>query len=585
MLHFCRIAALVPFLIVLHLSTALWAAESPDGIVRDHPVHALLPGPSVEEATVSDTGWPKLVGDTYVGPVFHDLDSDGTLDVIVVAGNILYVFDHNGKIRDGWPQMSGRAPLPASVGDLDGDDSPDIAVSGGWPTAQIRVYTSWGTVLPGFPVALPQQNDGTCSNPVFVDLDGDGDLEVGAASELGISFFHADGSPVVGWPYTWSSDEGYLTPQWCAPAVGDLDGDGKPEVVVGNKAYPTHGVHVVRANGLSMPGWPKFTNPVWASPALADLDMDGDLEIILKTGDSGYYGHSLYVWHHTGESMIGWPRTICEDGDSSRGSPAVADINGNGLLNIITDTSDGFLHVFNIIGNYLPGWPKHVAEHIMSSPVVIDIDGDGVMEIFVSYWTSFTQYIGGWRLDGTAIQGFPQALVSGTVWKAHSQPHVADLEGDGDLELTVTSFNDYDGWVHMIPIPSGTFNPDKGDTYWPRYRRNDHATGLVPVKGASSIPVNQPPRSRTFLSIWPNPFNPRTMINFECQDTGPVQLAVYDLAGRRVALLVDGWLESGNHERVWNGCDITGRSVAAGQYLVRLKTRDGTDVQKVVLVK
>ncbi len=83
----------------------------------------------------------------------------------------------------------------------------------------------------------------------------------------------------------------------------------------------------------------------------------------------------------------------------------------------------------------------------------------------------------------------------------------------------------------------------------------------------------------------PNPFNPRTTISFECREPGHVELEVYDLAGRRVALLVDAWLGSGHHEEVWNGRDINGRSVATGQYLIRLKTGDGVDVQKVLLAK
>jgi hypothetical protein len=87
------------------------------------------------------------------------------------------------------------------------------------------------------------------------------------------------------------------------------------------------------------------------------------------------------------------------------------------------------------------------------------------------------------------------------------------------------------------------------------------------------------------LDIYPNPFNPRTTIKFECRESGPAQLEVFDLSGRRVVQLVDGWLAAGHQEETWNGRDISGRSVAAGQYLVKLKTRDGINVQKVILAK
>ena len=217
-----RIAILLPLALVGQLSASARAEDSSDGIVQGH-VRGEIEVESRRDGTpVVESGWPQLVEDTYVGPVFHDLDDDGTLDVIVPAGFSLHVFDHEGSVRSGWPQSSGLASLPAAVGDLDGNGSPDIAVTGAFHGAHLRVLTAGGTMLPGFPVGLPYQDDLTCSGPVFADIDGDQELDVGAASELGISFFHADGSPVEGWPYTWSSGAGLLTPQWCAPAVGDL---------------------------------------------------------------------------------------------------------------------------------------------------------------------------------------------------------------------------------------------------------------------------------------------------------------------------------------------------------------------------
>jgi hypothetical protein len=93
------------------------------------------------------------------------------------------------------------------------------------------------------------------------------------------------------------------------------------------------------------------------------------------------------------------------------------------------------------------------------------------------------------------------------------------------------------------------------------------------------------PSITRLVGIKPNPFNPRTTISFECEKSGHVQLEVFDLAGRRVAQIVDGWLEAGLHEETLNGRDTSGRSLAAGQYLVRLKTAAGIDVQKVILAK
>ena len=124
----------------------------------------------------------------------------------------------------------------------------------------------------------------------------------------------------------------------------------------------------------------------------------------------------------------------------------------------------------------------------------------------------------------------------------------------------------------------------------------DHRTDSIPLflnavaaVSASAIPtaVNDDLSGLQLapIRIFPNPFNPRTMIRFSCKEAGPGQLSVYNLAGQRVALLVDGWMAAGFHEEVWGGLDFQGRKVAAGQYLIRLKTRDGLDVQKVTLAK
>ncbi len=83
----------------------------------------------------------------------------------------------------------------------------------------------------------------------------------------------------------------------------------------------------------------------------------------------------------------------------------------------------------------------------------------------------------------------------------------------------------------------------------------------------------------------PNPFNPQTTIRFALPRSQRVDLAVYDLQGRRVAVLVAGLLPAGRHEAVWRGTDEQGHRVASGLYLYRLQTEDLGATRKMLLLK
>ncbi len=87
------------------------------------------------------------------------------------------------------------------------------------------------------------------------------------------------------------------------------------------------------------------------------------------------------------------------------------------------------------------------------------------------------------------------------------------------------------------------------------------------------------------LANRPNPFNPETEIHFEVAKAGPVHIAVYDVTGRRVAVLADGERGAGRHHVTWRGRDAGGRVVPSGAYYVRLETATGRDTRKVMLLK
>ena len=83
----------------------------------------------------------------------------------------------------------------------------------------------------------------------------------------------------------------------------------------------------------------------------------------------------------------------------------------------------------------------------------------------------------------------------------------------------------------------------------------------------------------------PNPFNPRITISFEVGRTGPVELNIYDLVGRRIKDLASQQFEAGQYFRQWDGRDNSGSMMPAGVYLVRIKSDTTTDSKKITLVK
>ena len=79
---------------------------------------------------------------------------------------------------------------------------------------------------------------------------------------------------------------------------------------------------------------------------------------------------------------------------------------------------------------------------------------------------------------------------------------------------------------------------------------------------------------------YPNPFNPETTIGFSLPEAGPVRLTVFDLLGRRVAVLADGWFEAGRHALPFDA-----RHLAGGAYLYRLRTPERTLTRTMILMK
>jgi hypothetical protein len=114
--------------------------------------------------------------------------------------------------------------------------------------------------------------------------------------------------------------------------------------------------------------------------------------------------------------------------------------------------------------------------------------------------------------------------------------------------------------------------------------RPDNSHEPVGVDGAD-VPVSR----LALLGNVPNPFNPTTTIRFVVPGAAGtathVALDVFDLAGRRVATLVDGILPSGYRTAEWNGTSDGGAAVSSGVYFARVRASGDTETKKITLIR
>lgn len=141
------------------------------------------------------------------------------------------------------------------------------------------------------------------------------------------------------------------------------------------------------------------------------------------------------------------------------------------------------------------------------------------------------------------------------------------------------------------PLRVGRAQTSAGD-YWfiPPFRGklddvkvyNYPASGLTPVGDKYG---NGLPGRFELLQNYPNPFNPATSIRFAVPSRQAVQLVIYDLLGRKVKTLLDEEVEAGEHAVSWDGSNESGRIVASGLYVYRMRTDKFVEVRKMMLLR
>lgn len=298
-----------------------------------------------------------------------------------------------------------------------------------------------------------------------------------SANRLGSSAVAAVQAPVLKW------QRGGCYSSWCetgwysSPAVADLDNDGKMEVLGG--AYTLFALN--GENGTKQFSIDTAGDRVWPGVVTADIDNNGDVEIVIAQG-GGY----VTVLDHLGK--IVWSRRPTT---SELRGLSVYDLDGDKTLDIIVTAAVGSqmnTWIYNTTGVPRPGWPQlngtsgYAYGVYNSNAAVHDLNKDGRGEIVVpsdvhyiaayaanggqlpanviygsgkgwgkvGVWESLATELRGW---GTCTAGDARAERYRTNF-AHGASVIADVNGDGRLEVVVTG-NVYDC---AIGHPPGKYN-------------------------------------------------------------------------------------------------------------------------------
>jgi hypothetical protein len=384
---------------------------------------------------------------------------------------------------------TGSGPHSVAVGDLNGDGQLDLVIANdGANTVSVLLNN---TALGAFPPTFAAKQDfatGNLPESVTVgDLNGDGklDLVVANAGANTVSVLLNTTAPGAATPSFAAKQDFATGTQPFSVTVGDLNGDGHLDLVIANDGANTVSVLLnTTAPGAATPSFAAkqdfATGSEPGSVAVGDLNGDGKLDLVIaNTG-----ANTVSVLLNTTAPGAATPSFAAKQDFATGVNPrsvTVGDLNGDGKLDLVIANAVAAT-VSVLLNTTAPGavTPSFAAKQDFAtgaapfSVAVADLNGDGKLDLVIANYSSDTVSV----LLNTTSQGAPStAFTANQDFPTGANPYsvtVGDLNGDGKLDLVIANYG-----ANTVSVLLNTTAPGAATPTFAA--KQDFATGHFPV--------------------------------------------------------------------------------------------------------